>query len=304
MKASEFYREPQATVVQSSKLHLAELGARKCYDSYHAIDIEDGVIDNCEEFYLLCADNPEAYRFIDMVRFDKNTYTKDEYNKAKNIMIKHVLKQEPMVIIYNMKLNIDFIRNVAIDKKHESVLEHCNITFHLEFPRNVLQEISRHRIGVSPSVKSTRYTLTELRKRYDEIKKKSLLTSQQSELDDLRKYIESNLGIKDSGLQQITTQNLLNILHRLSEITSDKITNDFLKNILPENWWTEGQYTLSLRAFKHMMDLRLDKSAFLPFRRLAFHMFNALPYEYKELFKNDYEELILNIDEQWKNKEI
>ena len=50
-----------------------------------------------------------------------------------------------------------------IDSKHESVLEHMVFTFKItDISRACLQELARHRIA-SYSVKSTRYTLKELR---------------------------------------------------------------------------------------------------------------------------------------------
>lgn len=51
--------------------------------------------------------------------------------------------------------------------QHHSVLEHVSITFEIKgMSRGVLQEFARHRIGVSPTVRSTRYTMSDILKAF------------------------------------------------------------------------------------------------------------------------------------------
>ncbi len=57
----------------------------------------------------------------------------------------------------------ELIDRVGNKFKHASTLEHLNYTFYIQgISRACLQEVARHR-HTSPSVKSTRYTLKELR---------------------------------------------------------------------------------------------------------------------------------------------
>ena len=59
----------------------------------------------------------------------------------------------------------ELIDRVGNKFKHASTLEHLTYTFYIEgISRALLQELARHRMA-SLSVKSTRYTLKELKKR-------------------------------------------------------------------------------------------------------------------------------------------
>ena len=65
--------------------------------------------------------------------------------------------------IYTPGCNIARIERVALKNKHASTIEHLNYTFDIDgVSRALLQELARHRIA-SYSVKSTRYTLKELK---------------------------------------------------------------------------------------------------------------------------------------------
>ena len=58
----------------------------------------------------------------------------------------------------------ELIDRVGNKFRHASILEHLVYTFYIEgVSRALLQELARHRIA-SYSVKSTRYTISELRK--------------------------------------------------------------------------------------------------------------------------------------------
>ena len=86
-----------------------------------------------------------------------------------------------------------------IDSKHESVLEHMVFTFKItDISRACLQELARHRIA-SYSVKSTRYTLKELRDTPDNELEKFLIDDiehivKSSSIDSLKKIV----GVKDN----------------------------------------------------------------------------------------------------------
>lgn len=192
-----------------------------------------------------------------------------------------------MSVFSEIDTNIPFIRQISINKGHSSVLEHSSVTFEITFQRNVLHELSRHRIGISPSVKSTRYTLKEMIKLY------KAMNDTQTDYENFLNYLESNFGIYDKELTDNTIEYIIkemDILHN-----SDMLTNDNLKNILPEHWLTSGIYTMNVRSLMNLFNLRLDRSAFLPFRFLAYEIYNSLPVEIDELFNGAYDRDITDI---------
>lgn len=301
MLYKDFYREPTAELLWSSPTILSEIASRNCYDSYFLLDI-DFVFKNTERFFDMFQDNTVITRFLNMVLDIKNNIQCDDelFKSLKPTFVKELLQKRPDIIINESKPNNKFIRGVGIDKKHASVLEHIYISFRLEFPRNVLQEISRHRLGVSPSVKSTRYTLTTLKKKYINY----VENNENIELArDLCNYLSDNYGIKDLDIVNMTNVYMFKSLKKMM-LDSNEIKNDYIKNILPEHWWTVGHYTMNLRALKHMFDLRLNTNAFLPFRRLCYNMYKSLPEDIKIIFQDDYSEILNNINTVWENDEV
>jgi thymidylate synthase (FAD) len=160
------------------------------------------------------------------------------------------------------------IYRVGNQFKHASTLEHLNYTFYLTISRAVLQELARHRIA-SLSVKSTRYTLKEL-------KKEEVFSMQDK--DRAGKYViftdidEVNIAIIKS----------LNIL---LEVVKSGISNDKAKYVLPEAYKTELTWTCNARALQNFLYLRTNKSALWEIRELAYDIYEQLPNEHKYLFK-------------------
>jgi len=301
MLYKEFYREPVAELLWHSPIILSEIASRNCYDSYFLLDI-DFVFKNTERFFEMFHDNPIIVRFLNMVLDIKNNISCDDelFKSLKPTFVKELLQKRPDIIVNESKPNVKFIRSVGIDKNHASVLEHIYLSFRLEFPRNVLQEISRHRIGVSPSVKSTRYTLTTLKKKYINY----VENNEDNEMGrEICNYLSDNYGIREPDIVNMTNMYIFKTLKRMMT-ESNEIKNDYIKNVLPEHWWTVGHYTMNLRSFKHMMDLRLSNNAFYPFRRLCYNMYKSLPEDIKMIFSDDYSEIINNIDMIWENDEV
>jgi thymidylate synthase ThyX len=58
--------------------------------------------------------------------------------------------------------NFNLIKRVGFKLKHHSVLEHSMITYHLKLSQKALLEATRHRIGVSWTVTSSRYALKKI----------------------------------------------------------------------------------------------------------------------------------------------
>lgn len=136
-----------------------------------------------------------------------------------------------------------------IDSKHESVLEHLVFTFKIEgISRACLQELARHRIA-SYSVKSTRYTLKELRDTPDNELEKFLI-------DDIEPIVKS------SAIDSLKKIKML--LNNLPSLGMDKI-----KYALPECYKTELVWTINARSLRNFLKLRLSLKAHPEIRKLA-----------------------------------
>ena len=156
----------------------------------------------------------------------------------------------------------ELIDRVGNKFKHASTLEHLVYSFYIQgISRALLQELARHRMA-SLSVKSTRYTLKEL-KEIDEIEyEKFLVFTHIKEVDDASKLALDNL----------------------QRVLKNGISNDKAKYCLPESYKTELTWTINARSLQNFISLRSDKSALWEIRELSRHVYNALPDEHKYLF--------------------
>lgn len=175
--------------------------------------------------------------------------------------------------------DLELIDRVGNKFKHSSTLEHLYYNFHIKgISRACLQELSRHRIA-SLSVKSSRYTLKEL------------------------KNEESFLPINEENLKRsgefivLTNDNLvdyasINALENLRKIVSSK-SNDIAKYCMPECYKTELRWSINARSLQNFLSLRTSKNALWEIRILANEIFNNIPNDHKFIFKpyiNDIEE--------------
>lgn len=157
------------------------------------------------------------------------------------------------------------INNVANVKKHASTIEHINYNFDIDgVSRALLQELARHRIA-SYSVKSTRYTLKELR-------------------DDEDITLEKYCVIKN--LPQELHPVMLNMLKNMKYALKDGYANDVVKYCLPEAYKTSLVMTINARSLQNFISLRSSKHALWEIQDLAKAMYEALPEDHKFLFKH------------------
>jgi thymidylate synthase (FAD) len=167
----------------------------------------------------------------------------------------------------------ELIDRVGNKFRHASILEHVSYNFHIEgVSRALLQELARHRIA-SLSVKSTRYTLKELK---DEV---SFITNENNDVnpDRAEKYL---VFTRDWAVDYMSCLALENL-----RITLQKgISNDKAKYCLPEAYKTELTWTINMRSLQNFLSLRSDKSALWEIRDLAHSVYLALPEEHRYLF--------------------
>ena len=161
------------------------------------------------------------------------------------------------------------IDRVGNKYKHASTLEHLVYTFYIKgVSRALLQELARHRIA-SLSVKSTRYTLKELK------------NQKPFEEDD---YAKAEEFIVLTGNKFVDTASI-KALNNLQEILKMGTSNDIAKFCLPESYKTELTWTINARSLQNFIELRSNKSALWEIQNLANSLFKSLPKEHQYLFQ-------------------
>ncbi len=162
----------------------------------------------------------------------------------------------------------ELIDRVGNKFKHASTLEHLVYTFYIQgISRALLQELARHRMA-SLSVKSTRYTLKEL---------KSEAPFDSNDIERTGKY----LVMTDEPL---VNEMSIRALENLRQVLKKGISNDKAKYCLPESYKTELTWTINARSLQNFISLRSDKSALWEIRRLAKALYDHLPEEHRYLF--------------------
>ena len=154
--------------------------------------------------------------------------------------------------------------------KHSSTLEHLNYNFYIKgISRALLQELARHRIA-SLSVKSTRYTLKEL---------KEIEPFKEDDFEGADKFIV----LTDNELVDRAS---IKALNNLRDILKSGVSNDKAKYCLPESYKSELTWSINARSLQNFLSLRSDKSALWEIRELAHKIYQALPEEHQYIFKD------------------
>ena len=154
--------------------------------------------------------------------------------------------------------------------KHASTLEHLVYTFYIKgISRALLQELARHRVA-SLSVKSTRYTLKEL---------KEIEPFDTKDFKGASKFIVLTSN-EDVDIASITA------LNNLQALLKKGISNDIAKFALPECYKTELTWTINARSLQNFLSLRSGKAALWEIRDLANLIFTTLPKEHSYLYED------------------
>ncbi|MBS4235063.1 FAD-dependent thymidylate synthase [Campylobacter vulpis] len=164
----------------------------------------------------------------------------------------------------------ELIDRVGNKFKHASTLEHLNYNFYIqEISRACLQELARHR-HASFSVKSTRYTLKELR---------SEAEFKENDFENAGRYLVfcGNEAVDNASIKA---------LENLREILQTSISLDLAKYCLPESYKTELTFSINARSLQNFLSLRSSKSALWEIRALARALFEALPEEHHFIFEH------------------
>ena len=149
----------------------------------------------------------------------------------------------------------DLIKRIGFHMNHSSTLEHSLIVYHLKLTTKALLEFSRHRIGLSMTVTSSRYSLGSMGIEFE----------------------PTGDVIIDTHLKDLKDK-----LDYLVEHASKK-QFDRLAELLPQAFLYKGQFTFNLRSLVHFLELRTNKSAHRDIIIIAYKMFESLPDDYKDL---------------------
>ena len=147
--------------------------------------------------------------------------------------------------------------------------------------RLVLMELSRHR-ECSYSVRSSRYTLKELKNEKPFLEADLDDYTYSYNYDRAEKYIEFN--------DEVSSKYQVNQLELLREEIADGVSLDDAKYLLPESYLTDLVMTINVRSLRNFLQLRLSKSAHKSIRALANEMLTSLPVEHLFLYKDLLEE--------------
>ncbi len=162
----------------------------------------------------------------------------------------------------------ELIDRVGNKFKHASTLEHLFYTFYIQgISRALLQELARHRIA-SLSVKSTRYTLKELKT------EEGFTCKDKTRAE---KYLVM------TGVDLVDEMSI-KALENLRLVLREGISNDKAKYCLPESYKTELTWSINARSLQNFLTLRSDKSALWEIRELAYKVYKSIPDEHKYLF--------------------
>ena len=163
------------------------------------------------------------------------------------------------------------IHRIGNKNKHASTLEHLNYSFDIDgISRACLQEVVRHR-HASISVKSTRYTLKELKG------EQPFLPDEEDNYDRASEYVvfTDNADVN---------YHIIAALDGIRKLVASGIANDVSKYALPESFKTSFVWTINARSLQNFLALRTNKAALQEIRELAYEIYSNLPEDHKYLF--------------------
>ena len=167
--------------------------------------------------------------------------------------------------------DVELIERVGNKFKHASTLEHLSYNFYIQgISRALLQELARHRVA-SLSVKSTRYTLKELKK------------EAKFELVNFERAARFIVLTGDETVDNASVKALENLREILANTTKSL---DIVKYCLPECYKTELTWSVNARSLQNFLSLRSSKSALWEIRNLSLKLYESLPQEHKFIFES------------------
>lgn len=169
-------------------------------------------------------------------------------------------------------VNFARMERVANKNKHASTIEHLVYSFEIEMSRACLQEFARHRMA-SLSVKSSRYTLKELKNESENVVVKGVIA-----WDTVKKYCIL------TGFMAVDVA-IAFALSDLQVMIDEGTSNDIAKYCMPEAYKTSLVWTVNARSLQNFLELRTSKAALWEIREIAYAVYSQIPETHKFLFK-------------------
>ena len=182
----------------------------------------------------------------------------------------------------------EFLSRTINKHKHGSISEHITYTFSIKgVSRALLQELARHRMA-SPSVRSSRYTLKELKDEptFSGVTSLDLVQSTPYELWLIQpSTIRANKYLVFTGVYQVDVASV-KALESLRDLVASGIANDKVKYCMPECYRTELVWTINARSLMNFLALRSSPAALAEIRTLSTTLFEALPASHRFLYED------------------
>ena len=177
----------------------------------------------------------------------------------------------------------ELIDRVGNKFKHASTLEHLVYNFYIKgISRALLQELARHRTA-RLTVKSTRYTLKELKDEPHFLNGWCISDSLEETDFNEDGYQRASKYLVFTGDFRVDICSI-GALDNLRDLLNLGISNDKAKYALPEAYATRLQWQIDARNLQSFLQLRSSKDALWEIRELALAIYNALPSDHQYLF--------------------
>ena len=175
----------------------------------------------------------------------------------------------------NLFVDIDYILKfqVTVHFYKYKKLEHLYYNFDIDgISRACLQEVARHRLA-SYTVKSSRYTLQELKK--------------ENPFDTFTPDIDWERACKFIVLTNESYVDYASVkaLEELRVLLDMNVPNDISKYCMPEAYKTSLVMSVNARSLQNFLELRTSKHALKEIQDLAKALFDTIPNEHKFLFE-------------------
>ena len=185
-------------------------------------------------------------------------------------------KELPLADIAIGPKDLALIDRVGNKFHHASILEHISMNFFIDgISRACLQEVVRHR-HTSLSVKSSRYTLKELKDEPLLWQPDISTSSKPLNTELLQRYC---VMIDDEDVNLSTAHALAS----LQALIKRNISNDKAKYCMPEAYRTQLTWTINLRSLQNFLSLRTDRTALPEIQHLARLIYATLPTDIQSL---------------------
>lgn len=147
--------------------------------------------------------------------------------------------------------------NYLVREGHTSTLEHCNITFRLEVPLFVRDQIVRHRTG-NYNIQSARYS---------EMKPEFYIPPKERPLVNKGSGAHPDLQMAENEITRPYTVRVMKELYELAWATyealiapsrdgDEAVANEVARNVLPTALYTSMYMTMNLNNWFKFLDLR------------------------------------------------